>query len=390
MLSATAFAIEFAYAVEAGYGVPTMLKSGLTERYASGMWAVGPVLGVLFQSYLGSASDRCKCVWGKRRPFILGIALGACISLGLFPYGKFFGGRHFLHLKISSLRIFGPAFTALSFVAMDFCLDALQTPTRSYLLDSVPVEMSEKAVFLYTTMLGLGSSLGSLMSALPWERFGIGNLTDHVKIVFGMSVIVLAVCVCLTLCSVKERVNLPTNSSPSKEESYGSCLSEFHKSIVGTVLFAKYMSGAFFRLWLHVFLTWFSFLSVYLFFTNFMGEVMYRGLPNSEDEEERSLYDEGVRIGCYGLMVTSICTFVYALFSKWAADYISLRLQLLGGHLLYFITCGLTALFPTLTTSMLLSIAAGVYFANLNSIPYALILQYKVSKCEYLPQSWHS
>ena len=443
MLSATAFAIEFAYVVEAAYGVPAMLKSGLTEQYASGMWAVGPVLGVLFQSYLGSASDRCKCVWGRRRPFILGLALGACIGLGLFPYGQFIGGRHFLHLPASSLRIFVPVFTALTFVAMDFCLDSLQTPTRSYLLDSVPVERSEKAVFLYTTMLGLGSSLGSLISAIPWERLGVGSLTDansHVKIIFGVSVIVTVVCVSLTLCSVKERANLPNAPQPlarhsdfsdsekvaterdvsrklegessatdsrtaslvnngqvtqllgqppapknqdtvsTTEESRSSCLGELHESILGTVLFAKFMSGTFFWLWINVFLTWFSYLSMYLFLTNFVGEVVYGGLPNSEDERVRLLYDNGVRMGCYCLMVLSIVIFVHSLVSEWTTGCIGLRHQLLVGHFLYFVASGLAVFFPTLLTSMLVSIAGGVCFANLNSIPYALIPQYKVSK----------
>ena len=446
MLSTTAFAIEFAYVLEAAYGVPAMLKSGLTEQYASGMWAAGPVLGVLFQSYLGSASDRCKCAWGRRRPFILGLALGACISLGLFPYGQLIGGSHFLHLQTNSLGIFVPVFTALTFIAMDFCLDSLQTPARAYLLDSVPVERSEKAAFLYTTMLGLGSSFGSLISAIPWERLGVGNLTDsnsHVKIVFGVSVIVAVVCVSLTLCSVKERACIPnapesfhnsdrrsdfSDSEKVMTESNGSrklegehsaadsrtahlmngqaaqllirptaasrnpdtasisevshsssCLGELHKSILDTVLFAKFMSGTFFWLWLHIFLTWISYLSMYLFLTNFVGEVVYGGLPNSEDEKVRLLYNEGVRVGCYCLLVLSITIFVYSLVSEWISECIGLRPQLLVGHLLYFIASGLAVFFPTLLTAMLVSIAAGVCFANLNSIPYALISHYMVS-----------
>ena len=85
MLSATAFAIDFALSVEAAYSLPAILKTGLDEKYAPVLWAIGPLLGILFQGCLGSASDRCKCSWGRRRPFILGLAIVVCICAGLFP-----------------------------------------------------------------------------------------------------------------------------------------------------------------------------------------------------------------------------------------------------------------------------------------------------------------
>jgi len=58
MLATGALAIEVAFTVETGYAIPTLLKGGLHEGYTSIMWAFSPVLGILFQGYLGSASDR--------------------------------------------------------------------------------------------------------------------------------------------------------------------------------------------------------------------------------------------------------------------------------------------------------------------------------------------
>ena len=97
MLTATAFAIDFAYSVVAAYGVPAILRTGLDEKYAPALWAIGPVLGIFFPGCLGSASDRCKCSWGRRRPFILGLAIVVCICAGLFPYGELLSGRVFHH-----------------------------------------------------------------------------------------------------------------------------------------------------------------------------------------------------------------------------------------------------------------------------------------------------
>ena len=71
MLAAAALAVEVAFTVETGYAIPTVLKSGMPEGCTSIMWAFSPILGIFFQSYIGSASDRCRSKWGRRRPFIL-------------------------------------------------------------------------------------------------------------------------------------------------------------------------------------------------------------------------------------------------------------------------------------------------------------------------------
>ena len=132
MLSAIAFAIEFAYSLETAYGTPVLLKSGLEEKYVPVMWAIGPVLGILFQGCMGSASDRCKCSWGRRRPFILGLAIVVCICAGLFPYGELLSGNAF-HLSGSAHSSFVIAFTAVTLVSMDFNLDMIQSPACSCL-----------------------------------------------------------------------------------------------------------------------------------------------------------------------------------------------------------------------------------------------------------------
>ena len=71
-LNAVAGVAELLYAVEGAYFVPA---KGLSPIYGSMLLCVSPLLGILFQSYLGSASDQCKCCWGKRRPFILVTAI---------------------------------------------------------------------------------------------------------------------------------------------------------------------------------------------------------------------------------------------------------------------------------------------------------------------------
>ena len=428
MLTAAAFATEFAYAAEASYGIPAMLKAGLTAKYASAMWAVGPILGLLFQGYLGAASDRCTCSWGRRRPFILGIAIGVCITLALFPYGRLLS--EYLALEEGMARFCVMVFTAVVFVAMDFSLDALQSPVRAYLLDSIPAERSEKANFLYSGMLGLGACFGSLISAIPWEKFGFAesaDLTNQVKVVFRISLVVMMVCVYLTLNSVGERAHSPKHESDTGREATSlgdsccltltekesqinprsqspsppakngsptnmeyddpassvqlkcSCHQDLYESLYGTFLFAKYMSKTFFNLWLLVFFSWVAFLPLFLFYTDFVGSVVYKGSATSEDKELRALYDKGVRMGCWCATATDALTFFCSLLSGHISERIGLKLPLMVGHALYWAACGVTVLYPSVITVWLLSAVSGLYFTNLVSIPYALTSYYIVS-----------
>ena len=44
---------------------------------------MSPILGVLIQPILGIMSDRCQSRFGRRRPFIAVLAIGAYFGIGL-------------------------------------------------------------------------------------------------------------------------------------------------------------------------------------------------------------------------------------------------------------------------------------------------------------------
>ena len=454
MLSTTAFAIDFAFSVEAAYSLPAILKTGLDEKYATVLWAIGPMLGILFQGCLGSASDRCKCSWGRRRPFILGLAIVVCICAGLFPYGELLSG-HVFHLSGNVHRAFVIAFTAITFIGFDFSLSLFPTPVRAYLLDSVTPEKSERGNSIYAAMINVGATVGAVIACIPWKKLGLGGddiLGVQVKVLFGITVAVVIIAQLFTLCSVKERRHLTdqdpfivhkesssviklvqidhsrdnqnspdikdvvsaeigdsTNSGVTNEfsEPYSSDQSlpllneenveqhdlevascedkptlwfkEIVGSIYGTFVFVKYISFTFLRLCILVCFSWFAYLAVNLFFTTFVGEVVYGGSPISKDKALRDNFDEGVITGSAGLAVQSFTALVYSLASEWITRCFGLRPVVIGVHMAYLVTCGVTVLYPTVLTSMVVNVVSGVYFALLVNFPYALIPYYKVS-----------
>lgn len=87
MHSMAMFGREFCYAVEAAYVTPVLLSVGLPRSLYSVVWLLSPVLGFLLQPVVGSASDHCHATWGRRRPYILTLAIMMLLGMALYLNG---------------------------------------------------------------------------------------------------------------------------------------------------------------------------------------------------------------------------------------------------------------------------------------------------------------
>ena len=213
-LSSVAGLTDLLYAVEGAYFVPAIYDKGLSTIYGSMMLSLSPILGVLFQSYLGSASDQCTCRWGKRRPFILALTICCICGLVLFPFTE----------DISDLLNEGGAqlttlivLITLATTLVDFSVGALQAPHRAYLLDVLPEKHAKIGNIICSVWISVGATIGFAFGAINWSS----DFSTQVKIVCGISLVITMICVTLTLFSVNERkpqvkvtVTEPTNVSP--------------------------------------------------------------------------------------------------------------------------------------------------------------------------------
>ena len=75
-ISAAVMGIEFSYAAETAFVSPILLKIGVKHELMTLVWALPPLIGFFVTPILGSLSDRCNLSWGRRRPFILLLAIG--------------------------------------------------------------------------------------------------------------------------------------------------------------------------------------------------------------------------------------------------------------------------------------------------------------------------
>ena len=197
-LNGVAGVIELLYAVEGAYFVPAIYDQGLSPIYGSMLLLLSPILGILFQSYLGSASDQCKCRWGKRRPFILALAITCICGLILFPFTENIAN---LFNQEKSRLVVLLVLVTIATTLTDFSVGALQGPSRAYLLDVLPVERTKFGNVICSIWISVGGTVGFGLGAINWSS----NFSMQITIVCGISVILTVICVALTLFSVNEQ-----------------------------------------------------------------------------------------------------------------------------------------------------------------------------------------
>ena len=196
LLSASTGAIDLGYAVEGAYVVPFMIASGLSLTLSTVLITLSPVIGMLFQGFIGTVSDKCTCSWGRRRPFIVLFSLTAVLGFAALPYC--------IYLNIQSVIVIG---ISVCVFLLDVSCGLLMLPTRAYLLDVTPVSQSQTGNFILSVAIGVGATLGYALGTIEWSSIsGTSVSIEHQsQIVFGISAVVILIAMICTIVSVKEQ-----------------------------------------------------------------------------------------------------------------------------------------------------------------------------------------
>ncbi|KAK6318914.1 hypothetical protein J4Q44_G00101250 [Coregonus suidteri] len=141
------FGIEFSYAMETAYVTPVLLQMGLPDQFYSLVWFTSPILGFLVQPLLGAWSDRCTSRFGRRRPFILALAVGALLGLTLVLNGRDIGAAV---ADTATNHKWGIIMTICGVVLMDFSADSADNPSHAYMMDvCLPEDQDRGSIFMH-------------------------------------------------------------------------------------------------------------------------------------------------------------------------------------------------------------------------------------------------
>ncbi|XP_063307081.1 solute carrier family 45 member 4 [Pelobates fuscus] len=136
-------------------------------------------------------------------------------------------------------------------------------------------------------------------------------------------------------------------------------------------------------------LTWFSIIAEAVFYTDFMGQVIFEGDPKALfNSTELYNYNAGVQMGCWGLVIyaatAAICS---ALLQKYLDNYdLSIKVIYILGTLGFSIGTAVMSIFPNVYVAMISISTMGIVSMSISYCPYALLGQYHEIK-EYIHHS---
>ncbi|CAI9568679.1 unnamed protein product [Staurois parvus] len=136
-------------------------------------------------------------------------------------------------------------------------------------------------------------------------------------------------------------------------------------------------------------LTWFSIIAEAVFYTDFMGQVIFEGDPKAlTNSTELHNYNSGVQMGCWGLVIyaatAAVCS---ALLQKYLDNYdLSIKIIYILGTLGFSIGTAVMFIFPNVYVSMIMISTMGIVSMSISYCPYALLGQYHEMK-EYIHHS---
>ncbi|CAL8247166.1 unnamed protein product [Lota lota] len=136
-------------------------------------------------------------------------------------------------------------------------------------------------------------------------------------------------------------------------------------------------------------LAWFSYLAMVVFYTDFMGQVIFQGDPTAPaNSTELQNYNRGVQMGCWGLVVyaatAAVCS---AILQKYLDSFdLSIKIIYVVGTLAFSVGTAVMAIFPNVYVSMVMISTMGIISMSISYCPYALLGQYHEIK-EYINHS---
>ncbi|XP_068125657.1 solute carrier family 45 member 3 [Hyperolius riggenbachi] len=395
--------LEICLAAAITFVPPLLLEAGVKEEFMTMVLGIGPILGLLFVHIIGSASDRWNSKFGRRRPFIWLLSLGVLLSLIIIPYARHLAsltGHHHAGLEV--------AFLVFGIGLLDSCGQVCFTPLEALLSDLFPEgEACRKAFSVYALTVGLGACVGYLLPSVDWSGSWLARLLGQEQCLFLLLIIIFCGCVFATFFVVEEvRINSGPIDITLEHTGSWNCLrmcqfsslpSKFWRMVLllrsvralGSQFrtFCYRVPITLWRLFLAQLCSWMALMTFTLFYTDFVGEGLYQGVPLAEPGTEARLrYDEGVRMGSLGLFLQSVTSIALSCFMDQLVKAFGTRSVYLAA-----VCClPIAAVISCFTSNVIMVTASaaitGIPFSVLQILPYTLTSLYHHNRQVFLPK----
>ncbi|XP_047240652.1 solute carrier family 45 member 3 isoform X3 [Girardinichthys multiradiatus] len=378
---------------------------------------IGPVLGLLFIPLIGSASDQCNSSYGRRRPFIWLLSLGVLLALFIIPKADLLAAR--LYRGERTLQV---GFLILGVGLLDFCGQVCFTPLEALLSDLYREEEDcSQAFAMFSFMVSVGGCVGYLLPAVDWSRSLLSvYLGGQAECLFSLLILIFVTSVIITM-KVSEETSCasssPTGSGSFLESSAGTmeagccgpprscfyllrCKLRLLKAgpLLCLLRTCWTMTPAIFWSYCHIpqvmrqlcmaqLCSWMAVMSFMLFYTDFVGEGLYDGVPSAlPGTMSRQRYDEGIRIGSLGLFLQCATSTFFSLVMSRLVRRFGSRWVYLSSMVSFTVSALVICLSKSVVLVTTMAALTGFAYATLQTLPYTLTCHYHKEKEVYMPK----
>ncbi|XP_027885966.1 solute carrier family 45 member 3 [Xiphophorus couchianus] len=423
LLNSLTCGLEICVAAGITYVPPLLLEAGVEERYMTMVLGIGPVLGLLFIPLIGSASDQCNSSYGRRRPFIWLLSLGVLLALFIIPNADLLAAR--LPWAERTLQV---GFLILGVGLLDFCGQVCFTPLEALLSDLYRDEEDcGRAFAMFSFMVSVGGCVGYLLPAVDWSHSPLAAyLGGQAECLFSLLILIFVTSVIVTMkVSEEPSRSGPARSGPRPEPSGGareagrcglprSCFSQLRcklrllgagpllcllrtcRTTIPTIFWSYCRVPRVIRqLCAAQLCGWMAVMSFMLFYTDFVGEGLYGGVPSAAPGSvARQRYDEGIRMGSLGLFLQCATSTMFSLAMSRLLRRFGPRRVYLGSMVSFTLSALGICLSGSVVVVTAMTALTGFAYATLQTVPYTLTCHYHKEKEVYLspgkPRTSHS
>ena len=192
------FGVQIAYALQSSQVSRIFSTIGADPHDLSYFWILPPLMGLIVQPIVGSASDRTWNRFGRRLPYLIFGALVAIIVMCLLPNSGSLG------LTVSSAIIFG----LIMLMFLDTSINMAMQPFKMLVGDFVNEKQKGLAYSIQSFLCNAGSVVGYVAPfVLAWflpNAAPEGQVPLTVTVAFYLGAAILLICVFYTMAKVKE------------------------------------------------------------------------------------------------------------------------------------------------------------------------------------------
>ncbi|NXQ10779.1 S45A3 protein, partial [Peucedramus taeniatus] len=414
LVNSLTFGLEVCLAAGITYVPPLLLEVGVEEKFMTMVLGIGPVLGLVFVPLIGSASDHWHSSYGRRRPFIWVLCLGVLLSLFIIPHASSLAGLCALNPR--PLEI---AFLIVGIGLLDFCGQVCFTPLEALLSDLFQEpDNCRQAFSMYAFMISLGGCIGYLLPAIDWA-FLAPYLGGQQSCLFSLLALIFLGCVLATLFVTEEaaqgdlaagpalrdaspKAASPKAASPKaslscccRQLARGPCVPQGLRVLRAArklCLLLPRLHGLYCRiprvvrrLFVAELCSWMALMTFMLFYTDFVGEGLYHGVPRAKPgTEARRHYDEGVRMGSLGLFLQCITSIFFSTIMDRLVKHFGTRAVYLASVVFFPGAAFVMCLSHSVTVVTISAALTGFTFSALQILPYTLASLYHHDKQVFL------